>query len=115
MYDHYSNTVHYLLKDLEEEHVPNRPTSDFENKTAGHMLFMRRFLSSSIAEVNSPSYQASSTYCVTSFWLYMSGPNSFYLYPTLTHSWMGMKTQLDRYDTTGLEDGVWSHMLIGYT
>ena len=27
---------------------------------------------------------------------------------------MGMKTQLDRYDTTGLEDGVWSHMLIGY-
>ena len=25
-----------------------------------------------------------------------------------------MKTQLDRYDTTGLEDGVWSHMLIGY-
>ena len=44
----------------------------------------------------------------------MSGPNSFYLYPTLTHSWMGMKTSLDRYDTTGLEDGVWSHMLIGY-
>ena len=76
---------------------------------------MRRFLSSSIAEVNSPSYQASSTYCVLTFWLYMSGPNSFYLYPTLTHSWMGMKTQLDRYDTTGVEDGVWSHMLIGYT
>ena len=61
-----------------------------------------------VAGVASPSYTASATSCQLSFWVWLSGPQQFYLYPTLTHSVLGILTQLDRLDTTLIQDAVWT-------
>ena len=105
------------LSDLEQMQTPHRPMVDFENKTSGHFLYVRDVMGGAAAGILSPQYQDSSTYCMFTFWLYMSGefhynPN-FFLFPTLTHSFMNIQTDLDKIDLTSVQDGIWTHVLIG--
>ena len=101
------------ITDLQEEKVPHRPTQDYKNNTEGHFLFLKSLMGGSSAGVTSPVYSSSGTYCMFNFWIFMSGVNNFVLYPTLTHSTMGMLTTLDRLDLQQLEDGVWTNVDIG--
>ena len=78
------------------------------NRTSGSMLYLQSLMGSGVAGVASPSYTASATSCQLSFWVWLSGPQQFYLYPTLTHSVLGILTQLDRLDTSLIQDAVWT-------
>ena len=72
------------------------------------MLYLQSLMGSGVAGVASPSYTAAATSCQLTFWVWLSGPQQFYLYPTLTHSVLGMVTQLDRLDTSLIQDAVWT-------
>ena len=101
------------LGHLEEEDKPNRPTVDYENRTEGHFLYVQSLMAGSEAGVASPTYQGSSTYCMFTFYAYMSGTPNFYLYPSLTHYELGQMTILDQLDLAAFHDGVWSKVAIG--
>ena len=96
------------LQQLAETQAPHSPHTDFENRTAGSMLYLQSLMGSGVAGVASPSYTASATSCQLTFWVWLSGPQQFYLYPTLTHSVLGILTQLDRLDTSLIQDAVWT-------
>ena len=103
------------LEELVQESLPHHPETDFENKASGHMLYMRNVMGGSVAGVASPVYESSYTECLLTFYLYMSGSSDFFLYPTLTHSFMGMTTELDMIQVNNISfpDAEWVHVLIG--
>ena len=101
------------ISDLLEEKVPHRPELDWANRTEGHFLFLRSVMAGSSVGVAGPVYSSSSTDCTFTFWIFMSGSNNFMVFPTLTHTVLGMITTLDLLDLDLLSDGVWTHVMIG--
>ena len=101
------------ISDLLQEKVPHRPELDFANRTEGHFLFLRTVMAGSSVGVSSPVYSSSGTYCSFTFWIFLSGSNNFKVFPTLTHTVMGMVTTLDLLDLDLLTDGVWTQVMIG--
>lgn len=101
------------LAQLESEDKPNRPSVDYENKTEGHFLYVQSLMAGSEAGIVSPQYQGSSTYCMYTFYLYLSGTPNFFLFPSLVHYDLSAMTILDKIDLAGFQDGVWTHVAIG--
>ena len=101
------------LNELAEEQLPNHPTTDFENKTSGHILYVRNVMGGSIAGVSSPVYESSYTECLLTFWVFIAGSKDFSIFPLLTHSFMDITTQLDLIDPNNFPEGKWIHIMIG--
>ena len=101
------------ITDLEVDDAPNRPHLDYENRTEAHFLYVKNLMAGSEAGVASPIYQGSSTYCMFTFFVFLSGSPDLYLYPSLTHYELSAMTLLDRIDLTGFEDGAWTDVAIG--
>ena len=101
------------IADLNNDNAPNRPDHDYANMTEGHFLYVKSLMGGSTAGVASPVYQGSSTYCMLTFFVFLSGTPNFYLYPTMTHIQHGSMTELDMIDLVGIDDGVWTQVIIG--
>lgn len=94
------------------------PPVDFENQTSGHFIQVKADSNAAgEAQIESPTYRNSHTECLFIFYLYMhttaTTAAEVTLYPLLKHVDLGMYSELDRLDTSVIENGAWTKVDIG--
>jgi hypothetical protein len=92
-----------------------RPPVDFRNETQGHFLQVHADSNEAgEAQVQSPAYRDTHTECVFIFYLYLYTETAdVALYPLMKHIELGMYSELDRLDTSVVDNGFWTKVDIG--
>ena len=102
------------------------PTTDYRNESSGHFVFLKPVnnevsrvtcsslcqVTSSVAELFSPTYQDSASMCYFNFYLFLSGVNPV-IRPILHHKELNFITVLDTIGMNVSLDGRWTKVEIG--
>jgi len=102
------------------------PNGDYRNDSSGHFVFLKPInnevsgitcsslcqVTSSVAELSSPTYQDSASMCYFNFYLFLSGVNPV-IRPYLYHKELEFLTVLDTIGMNVSQNGLWTKVEIG--